>query len=236
MPGFSASTRSTTPLTKSTTSGCRTSSTSCCRHRRGWRVGWPTAQSGCSAYRVESGFTISGSTHSPNRTPRSWARAMRGPRPPGSLASSTSQSPRPAVSSSRGWVTPEPAVVEQEELRAEIRRVVDEPQEPVRVEGERGGLPVVHHDRPQRIAVAHGVPSHPPVEATAQGAHPLGRPGPDLFGGDEGGTGVEHVLGGRRVVPAPDPHRGGGGPLEGEADVAPPGEGPGEDGPGRLLG
>ena len=130
----------------------------------------------------------------------------------------------------------EPAVVEQEELRAEIRRVVDEPQEPVRVEGERCGLPVVHHDRPQRIAVAHGVPAHPPVEATAQGAHPLGRPGPDLFGGDEGGTGVEHVLGGRRVVPAPDPHRGGGGPLEGEADVAPPGERPGEDGPGRLLG
>ena len=41
---------------------------------------------------------------------------------------------------------------------------------------------------------------------------------------------------GRRVVPAPDPHRGGGRPIEGEAGVAAPGQRAGEDRAAQLLG
>jgi hypothetical protein len=77
----------------------------------------------------------------------------------------------------------EPAVVEQEELRTQFRRVVDEPQEPLRVERERGGFPVVDDDRPQLVAVACGVLAYPPVEAAAQRSHTLGRPDPDLLRG-----------------------------------------------------
>ena len=73
----------------------------------------------------------------------------------------------------------EPAVVEQEELRTEVRRVVDEPEEPLRVERERGGLPVVDDDRPQLAAVSGGVLAYPAVEAATQGTHPFGRPDPD---------------------------------------------------------
>ena len=76
----------------------------------------------------------------------------------------------------------------------------------------------------------------PAVEAARQRADALGRPQPDLLGGDEGGAGIEHVLRGRRVVPAPDPHRGGRRALEGEAGVAAPRQRAGEDGAARFLG
>ncbi len=94
-----------------------------------------------------------------------------------------------------GMAVAEPAVVEKEELPAHVCGVVDEPHEPVTVERERSGLPVVHHDRPQLVAVAHGVSADPAVEAAREGAHSIGRPHPDLLGCDEGCIRVEHVFG-----------------------------------------
>ena len=107
---------------------------------------WNT-QSGCARYRSLSGFTISGSTHSPNRMPSSLTRSMSGPSPCGNLSRLTVQSPRPARSCAP---LAEPAVVHHEELDAEPRGELGEPDLPGLVDVEPGGLPGVVEHRAQR--------------------------------------------------------------------------------------
>ena len=85
----------------STTSGRDMSRTYWLRSSDRGRPGTPTAQSGCASKRSLRGFTISGSIQRPRSTPRAFTRSASRARPPGSLRSSTNQSPSDEVSSSR---------------------------------------------------------------------------------------------------------------------------------------
>ena len=165
----------------STTSGWAKSSTSCCRLSVRSRPGTPIAQSGCARNRSLSALTISGSIHSPNLSPRRVDVARQRLEPARQLA----QVDGP-VAERRVVVVaaPEPAVVEDEQLDAQARRLARDRDEPVVVEVEVGPLPVVEHHRPR--AVAPRAPRQPipvqPVERLGEAAQALAGPGDHRLG------------------------------------------------------
>ena len=93
----------------------------------------------------------------------------------------------------------EPAVVEQEQLGADVRTAVDQLDDAGLVEVEERRLPVVRHDRPHPLRVAQHPVKGPAVEPRRDRAAPRRRPDPRDGRCHEPGARIEHVVRGHRV-------------------------------------
>ena len=141
-----------------------------------------TIQSGWARNRPESAFTISGSNHKPNSSPRACTLSARPARPPGSFLRLTV-----VIAQARCVIVPcaKPSVVQHEQLRPQLRRVLCQCEQFALVKIEIGGLPVVQqHGRGLFLPICRGhdvllhksdagLPLMPFLPAPAEGEHGL---------------------------------------------------------------
>ena len=146
--------------------------------------GSPIAQSGCASNSRLRWLTISGSIHRPKPIPSSLIRRATPSRPSGQLAAID----EPVAERGRVVVAgAEPAVVEHEQLDAEVARRRGDLDQAVGVEAEVGGLPVVDQDRPRPVTPvpARQAVAVERVERVGQAAQPVLGVGDDRLGHGE---------------------------------------------------
>ena len=140
---------------------------------------------------------------------------------------------RVPVAQRRGVVVPgmrgaEPPVVEQEQVRAQVRGAVDQADDAVLVEVEEGGLPVVDHQWPEAVRVTQDAVPGPAMEPSCGPGPTRAGPRPGHRGRHESHAGIQHVLRPHRVGTGPQPHLpgcvvvGGGTHVQVDAGVAAP--------------
>ena len=122
----------------------------------------------------------------------------------------------------------EPAVIEHEHLQAHPRGIVDHPQEGLRGKGEIGALPAVEERGMDLPAVVDAVVAGPAVQVAGGLSRAGGGEGPDHVGRDEGLAGGQRIGRGEGADAGDDVEPAGVVAVEGQAEVAAPGQGAGD--------
>lgn len=149
--------------------------------------------------------------------------------PSGSFFRLTCQSPSPALAALRRVFVAEPAVVEHEHFQSHRGRVVDHLFQDLGVEIEIGPLPAVEQRGNDLVAVVDAVVARPVVEVARGAARAAERVGVDHFGCGERLARAELVVRGVGVRAGHDGQHVEFVDLEVEAEVAAPGQRPGDD-------